>query len=218
MTDLTRRGFAALALGGGAGLLGGCGALDIVTREAPQLYTLTPKSTFGAGLPTVRWQLLVEPPSASAGLDTARIALARSPLTVEYYADVQWTARAPVMVQTLLIESFENSGKIISIGRETAALRADYLLKTELREFQVERFDEAANPRVRVHLNTKLVRMPQRVIVAGANFSTVMQAPDNQFDHIVATFDEGLGKVLQETVVWTLKTGEDDWLNRSDPD
>jgi cholesterol transport system auxiliary component len=217
MIKLDRRSFSRLVLAaGGAGLAGCQAALDLVVdREPPQLYTLTPKSTFETDLPQADWQLLVEPPEAAAGLDSVRIALASSPVTLEYYADVQWTTRAPEMVQTLLIESFENTGKIVSIGRETAALRADYILKTELREFQAET-QAAGPPQVRVHVNTKLVRMPQRVIVAGSNFIKVSPAADDKFTSVIQAFDDALGAVMKQTVGWTLRTAAVDWQSRTD--
>ena len=69
-------------------------------------------------LPRVDWQLIIETPVAAAGLNTSRIALQRSPVTLEYYANANWTDVAPLMVQTLLIESFENSGKIVAVSRD----------------------------------------------------------------------------------------------------
>jgi cholesterol transport system auxiliary component len=56
----------------------GCGVLPEV-NEPLRLYTLTPKTTFDGTLPKVDWQLVVELPNAAAGLDTSRVALARSP-------------------------------------------------------------------------------------------------------------------------------------------
>mgnify|MGYP003345153382 CR=1 FL=1 len=41
-------------------------------------------------------------------------------------------------MQTLIIESLENSGKIVAVGRESVGLRADYILQSDLREFQAE--------------------------------------------------------------------------------
>jgi cholesterol transport system auxiliary component len=41
-------------------------------------------------------------------------------------------------VQTLLVESFENTKKIVSVARQGVDLGADNVLKTELREFQAE--------------------------------------------------------------------------------
>ena len=99
----------------------------------PILYRLTPKSTFREDLPTVSWQLVLELPLANAGLATTRIALYRDPTNLEYYARASWIDRAPNMVLTLMIESFENSGKIVAVGRESIGLRSDFVLKTELR-------------------------------------------------------------------------------------
>src|SRR5712671_4897686 len=83
---------------------------------APDLYTLSPKSTFAAELPQVGWQLVVEEPSAAKGIDTDRIAIAPTPLEVKYFPNARWADRAPKMVQTLMIQSFENTKKIVSVG------------------------------------------------------------------------------------------------------
>ncbi len=103
------------------------------TGEPPQLYSLTPKSTYAADLLRVDWQLIIETPVAAAGLNTSRIALRRSPITLDYFARAAWTDHAPLMVQTLLIESFENTDRIVAVSRESTQLRADYQLKNELR-------------------------------------------------------------------------------------
>lgn len=177
----------------------------------PALYTLSPKSTFPPGIPTVDWQLLVETPASQAGLDTVRVAITNRPLSLDYFADVAWVERAPAMVQTLILESFENSGSILSIGRETSGLRADYILKTELREFQVETY-ETPRPHVLVRLNAKLVRIPGRVIIGSENFDAYQEVPSDPFDSVVRTFDDCLGKVLKDLVEWTLVVGQQNWI------
>lgn len=209
-----RRQFARLSLVGlGTAVLPACGIAAL--RNPPQLYTLTPKSTFSEGLPLVDWQLLVEPPAAAAGLDSLRIALQSSPYKLDYFAEVAWTDRAPQMVQTLIVESFENSGGIISVGRESIGLRANYVLKTELREFQAEYIENglSAPPMVRVRMNAKLVEIPRRTIIAGNNFEASTDAASNSLDAIVLSFDDALGKVLRRLVEWTLISGEEHWGN-----
>lgn len=201
------RGTAALALAAPA--VAACGSLPGLS-EPPDLYTLTPKSTFPQDLPRVDWQLLVEPATAAAALDTVRIALRRELTRIEYYADVAWTERAPLMIQTLLVESFENSDSIISVGRETFGLRADFVLKTELREFQAEYVDDAGAPQVRVQINAKLVRMPERRIVAGQTFESLVDADSRAFRDVILAFDAALGDVLKDIVEWTLRTGQRD--------
>jgi cholesterol transport system auxiliary component len=174
--------------------------------DPAQLYVLSPKNTFFENLPTVSWQLVVEPPVAAAGYNTNRIALQRNPLSVDYFARASWTDAAPVMVQTLIIESFENSGKIVGVSRESVQLRPDYLLKTELREFQAEYFpDSSQPPLVRVRLSALLVRMPDRTIIASQNFERAERAADRGVDAITAAFDEALGAVLKRMVDWTLR-------------
>jgi cholesterol transport system auxiliary component len=171
--------------------------------EPPNLYTLTPKNTFAADLPRVDWQLIVETPIAAAGLNTSRIALQRSPVTLEYYANANWTDVAPMMVQTLLIESFENSGKIVAVSRESTTLRADYLLKTELREFQAE-YDQSGPPRARVRINAKLARMPDRAIIASHTVERAIRAEGNDLPAIAIAFDEALGSTMRRIVEWSL--------------
>jgi cholesterol transport system auxiliary component len=172
----------------------------------PQLFTLTPKNTFIEGLPTITDQILIETPVAAAGLDTGRIALSRSATTLDYFAGVSWTDRAPAMVQTLIVESFENSGRAVSIGRDTIGLRADYVLKSELREFQAE-YNGADNPnppRIHVRINAKLVAMPRRNIEASKTFEALEQARSASFQDIIAAYDDALGKVLRRLVEWSL--------------
>ena len=208
----------ALTIGGLS--TGGCAAAasSIFLGDPPAQYTLTPKSTFDSTLPTVSWQLLIEPPVAASALDSVRIALKEDPFEIQYFANVAWSARAPAMVQTLLVESFENSGRIVSIGRESIGLRADYVLKSELREFQAEYGDPGmaagAPPQIRVRLNAKLVRIPQRIIIASENFERLETPSDNRTLSIISTFDVALGGVIRQIVEFTLREGQADWLAR----
>lgn len=204
-------------------LLGGLAAACSIPLPAgeppPRLYVLTPKSTFPPDLPKAEWQVLIEPPISAAGLSTARIALQDSPIELRYFTRANWTDFAPKMVQTLLVESFENSHRIVGVGREQIGLRSDFVLKTELREFQAEyaeRLPEDVSvlspfstpPSIRVRINAKLVTMPRREIVASENFERVVKAERNSMEAIIGAFDDALGKVLKAVVVWTLENGE----------
>ena len=205
-----RDGIIGLGLTAVGGLAtGGCGV--ILRADPPQLYTLSPKSIFDEPLPDVDWQLLVEPPGAAAGLDSPRIAVRQTPTTLDYFANVAWTDRAPLMVQTLMIESFENSGRIVSIGRQSLGLRADFILKSELRELQAEVM-ESDVPEVHVAVNAKLVRAEGRNIIAGETFTQMLSAGSRDIDAVVTALDEALDDVLEDLVGWTLRQGQADWL------
>jgi cholesterol transport system auxiliary component len=171
--------------------------------EPPQLYSLTPKSSFEENLPTVKWQMIVETPIAAAGLNSSRIALQRTPTSLDYFARSNWTDLAPLMVQTLMIESFDNTGKIVAVSRESTSLRADYLLKTELREFQAE-YNGEGPPQVRVRMNAKLVRILDRSIIASHTVERTVPAEKGDMHSIILAYDEALGKVVRRIVEWTL--------------
>ncbi|MGF1628975.1 MAG: ABC-type transport auxiliary lipoprotein family protein [Kiloniellaceae bacterium] len=198
------RGLAALPM---AALATGCSLPVPGQGPPPELFRLTPKSTFRDDLPTADWQLVLEPPVADAGLNTTRIALLRSPTQLEYYARSGWADRAPLMVQTLMVESFENSKKIVAIGRESVGLRADFIMKTELRELQAVYYNGAL-PESWVGINVKLVQLPRRSIVASQSFEARVAASADRMPDIINAFDEAAGKVLRRIVEWTLIEGD----------
>jgi cholesterol transport system auxiliary component len=199
---MKRRHFFRAALFVAAGGLAGCDLPG--SGEPPQLYTLTPKTTFESNLPAVDWQLVVERPTSSAGLNSQRIALQRTPVTLDYFAHANWTDTAPQLVQSLLIESFENTGKMRAVSRESTQLRPDYELQLELRHFEAEYDNPGQPPLIRVRLSGKLIRMPDRTIVAGHTVESTARAAQNDMSSIVLAFDDALGKVMKEFVEWTL--------------
>ncbi len=203
--NTARRSFLGLACLAAAGTVAGCQLPG--SGDPPQLFSLTPKSTFAADLPRADWQLAVEMPVASGGIDTSRIALARSAVTLDYFARANWTDTAPRMVQTLLVESFENTGRIVAVGRESSSLRPDYLLKVDLREFQAELRTGSA-PVARVRLAVRLVRLPERVVVASFAHEAQQPAVNSDIHNIVLAFDEALGTAMRRVVEWTLRTAE----------
>ena len=185
-----------LALAGCSGLFGG---------SAPaHLYRVTPKSTYPANLPHRAVQILVDAPLAPAGLDTSRIALSRSAVSIDYFADSEWTDRAPLLVQTALVESFENSNTVNAIDRESVGLRADFILKTEIRHFEAVYDSPNGPPDVWTAINLRLVNPSNRDIVAQSSFERRQRASANDVPSIIATFDEALGEVMKDIVVWTV--------------
>lgn len=201
MIDMAWARSAIVTVGAGA-LLAACALLS-AGEDPPALYTLTPKSTFDGALRPVSWQLVVEPPTAAAHLNTSRIALAMTPTSADYYAKSAWTDRAPLLVQTLIVESLENSRRIIGVGRDPLAVRPTYVLQIELREFQSEYF-HGKPPLAHVRLVARLVRQADRQIVASRGFERCVRAGTDQVATVVQAFDEALGGVLKGLVAWTL--------------
>jgi len=184
----------------------GCSVLEI-PGPPPDLYNITPKSTFSSDLPTVNHQLIIEEPLAAGGLDTNRIALRPHPTKLQFFANARWTERAPKMLQTLLIESFENTNRIVSVGRQSIGLRSDYTLKTELREFQAEIDGETGATIIRVRINAKIVQQPKRIIVGSRSFEHLVEVDGaGGMSAIVVAFDAATGRVMKKLVEWTIVT------------
>src|SRR3546814_18918692 len=100
------------------------------------------------------------------------------------------------MVQTLLIESFESTGKIVSVGRQSVGLRSDFNLQSELREFQAELMPGSAIPQIRIKLNSKLIAQPRQQIVASASFARVPPAKSGDILAVVEAFAIGRKSVV----------------------
>jgi cholesterol transport system auxiliary component len=183
--------------------LAGCASLFVATPPG-HLYRLSADRAYTAALPHVTAQLLVDVPQAPAGIDTTRIALSRSPLSLDYYADSEWTDRVSALVQTALLASFENSRAITAIDRESTGLRADFVLKTEIRHFEAVANGSGAPPTVWVAMIARLVAMPQREIIAQASFERRVPASANEVPAVVAAFNAAADAVIEDIVVWTV--------------
>jgi cholesterol transport system auxiliary component len=185
-----------LALAACSGLFGG--------GSPAKLYRVTPKSTYLPELPRRSVQLLIDLPLSPAGLDTARIALTRSPVSIDYFADSEWTDRAPLLIQTALVQSFENSRAITAIDRESVGLRADFILKPEVRHFEAVYDSPNGPPEVWVAINVRLVNPSDREVVAQTSFEDRRRASANDVPNVVSAFDETLGVVMKNIVVLTI--------------
>ena len=183
--------------------LAGCASLIVATPPG-HLYRLSADHAYPATLPHVTAQLLVDLPQAPAGIDTTRIALSKSPLSLDYYADSEWTDRVPAMVETALLASFENSEAVTAIDRELTGLRADFTLKTEIRHFEAVGFGNSAPPTAWIAIAARLVAMPQREIIAQASFERRVPAATVEVPAVVAAFNAAANAVIRDIVEWTI--------------
>ena len=197
--------------------LAGCAGLTSLSNaaEPTDLYLLSPKSTFDPSLPRVRQQIVVSEPTATAVVSNDRIAVQPTPLEVRFLPGARWVDRAPIIIQSLLIESYENSGKVDAVGRSAIGLRADYLIVTDVREFQAQLpVDSAPDAPLEVHvrLNIKIVDAFTDKIIASRSFTEVFAATSDAPPDIVLAFDEALGDALRDAVEWSIRRMHSDSL------
>lgn len=190
--------------------LAGCTGLGTLRQASKpnDLYLLTPKSTFSSSLPRVQKQIVVQEPTATAAVNTDQIAIQPTPLQVQYLPRARWVDRAPLIVQALLVESYENSGKVAAVGRSTVGLRADYVIVPDLREFQglvISDVEGSKSIRVEVRLNIKIIDEFEDKIIASSSFREFVVSASDKTPDLVRAFDEALGKTMRDAVEWSVR-------------
>jgi len=203
MTRLSSTPLMRLVVCGAFVLLAGCGGMG---GKTSQLYVLNPSMDMHTDAETSNKQLAISMPTAPAYLDTTRIALSRSSTTTDYFASSDWTDRVPVLVQDLTVKAFENSGKVKAVFRDSGMFKADYGLQIEIRDFDAQYAGTSGAPDVAVAFDLRLIKQPERDIVATYTVTKTVKAGANNLDSIVGAFNEALGGALAETVGWTLQT------------
>jgi cholesterol transport system auxiliary component len=184
-------------------LSSGCSLLP--TPPTAQIYRLSPQLEDPQGRSIPNGKLMVDRPTASESLDTNRIALMQGHIRFDYYADSVWTDRLPVLLQTLMIESFEADGRIAEVGRDVYSLSDGYLLRTEIRRFEAQYADPATSPpEIAVVLDLQLSGIPEGRLVGNRLISVRAHASQNKVDAVVVAFDNATGDALAQSIAWTV--------------
>jgi len=183
-------------------IVSGCSRL-FVAPPPKYIFRLQPARCFPPDLPHLQAQLLVASPSVPASLDQRRIALTKSPLSLDYFADAEWADAVSMLVQDVLTNSFENS-RAITVVNSGLGLLPDFFLTTEVRHFEAEYGPAGGPPSAWVSIDAKLVAMPQREVVAQSLFERRAPASADDLPAIATAFDAALGAVATAIVTWTL--------------
>lgn len=197
-----RAGLLLLALAASSG----CAAVSALSGASQPLdaYGLTPVE--GARGGRGARHLVVETPTTSGAIATDRILVKPNPLQAAYLPNARWVDGAPVMVQTLLVQSIQASGAFRLVSRAPGGLFPDYTLLTEIRSFQAEP-EPAGDYRVRVALTLTLVREADGAVVAGRSVERSALAANVAPLTIAAAFDAAMGAALREAVAWVASGG-----------
>jgi cholesterol transport system auxiliary component len=183
----------------------GCGVLP--KKENIQVIVPQVKVAPDAAWPTVSWQLAVARPVASKLLDSNRIAVSPTPGTMQIYHGASWNDAAPDVFEDVVVAAFEDSGRILAVGRQATAVRADYMLAMDMRHFEAVYADPKTPPDALIAINAKLIDSNGHV-VAMHTFRQSVAASGTAVPEVAHAFDTGLGAIAAELVGWTLDAGQ----------
>jgi cholesterol transport system auxiliary component len=186
--------------------LAGCLSLikepDAITTYA--LRHLETETTPGARVP---WSLTIIRPNTGTLLDSNRIAVRPQPNVLQVYQGANWADSMPDMVQTHLVEAFENSSRITTVSRQNSGVPAEVALLIDIRRFESDYGAGGKIPNVVIHLHAKLLEYPSNRVIAVENFSSETKAADKSVPAVVAAFEQGLNRNTGEIVQWALANG-----------
>lgn len=159
--------------------LGACSLLRPAPATQTAFYTLN-------GLPTAVPRtaphtaptLIVNPPHAAAGFDSARIIYVREPHKLEYFAHSEWVDLPARMLGSLLVKALQDSGGFRAVVLTPAAASGDLRLDTEIIRLQHE--FQTQPGRVRFTLRAYLVDDKTRRVLAWREFDA--EAPTSSED------------------------------------
>ncbi|WP_413226643.1 ABC-type transport auxiliary lipoprotein family protein [Brucella pseudintermedia] len=180
-------------------LLSGCGTttpLDTFNLSAPQPNVTSPSRK--------NIQLLVPTPTALKALDSENIVVSSAPGSIEYLKGAQWGDRLTNIVQSRLVQAYENTGAFGGIGRPGDGLAINYQILTDLRMFGIQAY---ASPKLAVvELAVRLMNDKNGEVRATRVFRTVIPVGGATNAAYVKALDAAFERTASEIVTWTVTT------------
>lgn len=174
-----------------AALAGACSS-----GPAPTTYDLSAPTAQIRGSSGV--QVLVAEPAALQSLSTQQIIVKDASGSITFLGGGQWSDNLPRLIQTRLINTFENASQIRNVSRPSSGAVADVQLVSELRSFEIA---TPGNEAV-VEISVKIVNDATGRIANGRIFRA--RTPVAAVDAANATraLDEALSIVMLDIVRW----------------
>jgi cholesterol transport system auxiliary component len=176
---------------------GGCGSLLETDLPPSTSYVLAPAPAASSGVTRSDADLSIGRPDLAPGLDTERVAVLKG-RQLDYYRGAQWGGRATELVQTLLVDSFEDQQLFRSVTAEQSRVSSDYVLDVSVRDFQAEHASDDAAPTAHVTILCRLIRVSDRQLVQTLAATAQSRAAENRMNAVAAAFETAAHQVVLE--------------------
>lgn len=147
-------------------------------------------------------QLLVADPSALKALDSEQILVRVAGSEVQYLKKSQWSDKLTRVVQSKLVEAFEDTGRLGGVGKPGQGLAIDYQLITDVRAFEIA---TGGGDRGVVEISAKLLNDRNGTVKAQKVFRAEAPSAGSGSAAYVTALDQAFGRVTAEIVGWTLQ-------------
>jgi cholesterol transport system auxiliary component len=148
-------------------------------------------------------QMLIPQPTALSALDSNQIMVRVSSSEIQYLSKSQWGDKLPRMVQSKLVEAFENTHKLGGVGIPGQGLAIDFQLVTDIRSFEI---DSSGHSQAVVEISAKILNDRSGTIKAQSTFRKAIPVSGAANADFVKALNAAFGDVVTEIVDWTLRS------------
>jgi phospholipid/cholesterol/gamma-HCH transport system substrate-binding protein len=180
------------------GILAGLERFAGGNKTKPGIYDLSARSGDAVCPGATRPQLVVPEPAAAMAFNSDKVVVLGDPPENAPFEKAQFTDNIPAIVQSKIIESFENSGCFAAVTRPLDNLEPSDQLQTEIRQFALIMKPE---PIADVEISIKLVSAGGKIVGSRVfDQRALLSAVDSP--SAVTALDTAFGKVLADAVPW----------------
>ena len=187
-------------------VLAGCSLVG-GSKDGPTIFSPDPRVEADPAWPLVSWQLSTTRPTAPSMMDSTRIAVSPVPGELQVYKNTAWARTPTEMLESGVLRTLEDSGKIPAVARQGSGIGANYRLVMDLRHFEAE-YAGAAVPSAVIEVNVKLLHSYDQVVVGSRTFRHAQPAAGTDVSLVADAFTRALGTITHDIAGWVLTTGQ----------
>ncbi len=168
-------------------------------QETPrETYEISAPQSFSGLRASTNSQILVKLPTSLDAINSERIIVRPSPRVITYLEGAQWSDTVPKMMQSKLVEAFENSASTGATAKPGDGLVIDFQLVSDIRRFEV------INSQATIEISIKLLADGSGKVVETRIFEVTAGASSQTADGYVNAFDEAFDRLSRDIIKWVL--------------
>jgi ABC-type uncharacterized transport system auxiliary subunit len=145
------------------------------------------------------WLLVVPEPTTLMGFNTDKILMQPSQGESVPVANARWGDNVPILVQSKIVQSFENAGLAKSVSRARDGTSGDYQLILDIRTFQISKASEPAT--AEIDFIAKLIDKDGKIVNA-STFQGNAPVEGDGAQAYVNAIDKVFAKLAGELIGW----------------
>ena len=175
----------------------------IKSAPTPETYDISAPRSFAGLRAGTRAQILVKAPTSLKALNSQNIVVKPTSSVITYLKGAQWSDDLPKMVQTKLVEAFENTGRSGAVAKPGDGLVIDYQILTAIRAFEVA--VNGSGKTAVIEFSVRLLSDRNGRVLKSKIFRTAVPFSGSDNDDYVAALDRAFDTVATDIVVWVLR-------------